>query len=263
MNFAHKLALVATGSIAALGVSNAPANAIDLTPGTAYTQDFNTLTATGATGSTLPAGWSFSETANANSGTYGVDAGSSNGGNTYSYGAASSTDRAFGSLASGSVQSTFGAFFTITGADATTLDISFTNEQWRRGTTPSSGASTPEKIAFSYSTNATSITAGTWTSVSDLDLLPIDLPNSGTVGSPTDGNTTRKFLNATIAGSFTAGSNVWIRWVDSDSTGADYGLAVDDFSITAQATAVPSPALLPGIVGMAMGIIRKRKSESI
>jgi hypothetical protein len=47
MNFAQKLALVATGSIAALSVANAPANAIDLTPGTAYTQDFNTLAATG------------------------------------------------------------------------------------------------------------------------------------------------------------------------------------------------------------------------
>ena len=36
------------------------------------------------------------------------------------------------------------------------------------------------------------------------------------------------------------GATVWIRWTDVDVTGADDGLAVDDFSLTPLGTGAPS-----------------------
>lgn len=37
----------------------------------------------------------------------------------------------------------------------------------------------------------------------------------------------------------------------------------NDFSIDLAATPVPTPALLPGLLGMGMGIVRKRKQQSV
>lgn len=78
--------------------------------GTAYTQNFNTLANTG-TSSTLPDGWEFLETgANANS-TYTAGTGSSNAGDTYSFGSVAA-DRALGTLRSGNLIPIIGASFT-------------------------------------------------------------------------------------------------------------------------------------------------------
>ena len=62
---------------------------------TPYTQNFDTLALSG-TSSTVPTGWDFLEAgANANT-TYTAGTGSSNTGDSYSFGLAASTDRAFG-----------------------------------------------------------------------------------------------------------------------------------------------------------------------
>src|SRR5262245_39991943 len=70
------------------------------TPGVPYTQDFDTLASSG-TSSTLPQGWDFSESGTRANSTYTAGAGSSITGDTYSFGAAASPERAFGGLQSG------------------------------------------------------------------------------------------------------------------------------------------------------------------
>src|SRR5258706_6489856 len=94
---------------------------------------------------------------------------------------------------------------------------------------------------FQYSTNATSLTTGTWIDVNALDFNP---PITvGTVGA-LDGNAgaNRLALSSTIPGlSISNGASFWIRWTDIDATGADDGLAVDDFSITATGTGPTNP----------------------
>lgn len=75
--------------------------------GTAYTQDFNTL-ANSTTSSTLPLGWYFNETGTGSNTLYTPGTGSGTAGDTYSFGAASNTDRSLGTLLSGSVTSTIG-----------------------------------------------------------------------------------------------------------------------------------------------------------
>src|SRR5262245_29348759 len=206
--------------------------------GVTYSQDFNTLASSGAS-STLPAGWFFEESlANANT-TYGTSTGSSTAGDTYSFGSAAIPgDRAFGTLQSGTLLPTIGASFTNnTGAAIGALNIAYTGEEWRLGTINRG----PDRLDFQYSLNATSLTTGTWTDFDSLDYSTTD-PSGAAVGLR-DGNNAqfRTALAQTIGGlSIPPGATFWIRWVDSNASGADDGLAVDDFSITPQANAGPT-----------------------
>src|SRR5215217_7152077 len=85
------------------------AGSISLTAiNTPASENFTTLALTG-TSSAVPNGWDFSETGtNANT-TYTAGTGSGTAGDTYSFGAASNTERAFGGLQSGSLIPTIGA----------------------------------------------------------------------------------------------------------------------------------------------------------
>ena len=207
---------------------------------TNYQQNFDTLASSGATGTALPAGVAIVESgANAN-GSYSVGTGSSNSGDSYSFGLTGSTDRALGSLGSGSITSTvFGFLFTNgLGATINAFDIGYTGEQWRLGN------STDDGLVFEYSTDASSLTSGTWTAVSALDFLPAVL--TGTQGA-LNGNlaANQRSLAATISGlSIASGANFAFRWTDLNSTGNDHGLAIDNVSITSRlaAGAVPEPA---------------------
>jgi predicted extracellular nuclease len=195
----------------------------------AYSQDFNTLASTG-TSSTVPVGWAFVE-AGGNT-TYTAGTGSSTAGDTYSFGATASSERAFGSLASNSLQSTIGACFTNnTGGTITSLDIAYTGEEWRLGV-----INRADSLTFGYSTDATDLTTGTWTAVAALNF---STPDQVTVGAK-DGNSAadRTAISNTISGlSITSGATVWIRWVDPNISGSDDGLAVDDFSLNPHGTA--------------------------
>lgn len=200
---------------------------VSLTGATLYTQDFNTLVNIG-TGTTVPAGWEFSESGtNANT-TYMAGTGSGNAGDTYSFGAASSTDRAFGGLQSGSLLPTIGTSFTNnTGSAITALAIGYTGEQWRLGATGRT-----DRLDFQYSLDATSLTTGTWV---DVDALDFNGPiSTGTVGA-LDGNAAanRTAINNSIGSlNIANGATVYLRWNSFDATGADDGLAIDDFSLT-------------------------------
>jgi hypothetical protein len=50
----------------------------------------------------------------------------------------------------------------------------------------------------------------------------------------------RTALSSSVTLSIANGATVWIRWTDVDVTGADDGLAVDDFSLTPLGTGAPS-----------------------
>ena len=77
---------------------------------------------------------------------YAVDTGGSTTGDIYSYGAAASTERALGALRSGTLIPLFGACFTNnTGATITSLDVSYTGEEWRLG--GHGGADRPDRIS--------------------------------------------------------------------------------------------------------------------
>ncbi len=207
--------------------------------GTPVTQNFDTLANTGTSGTT-PLGWFLSETGtNANS-LYSAGTGSGNAGDTYSFGAAGSTERAFGGLLSGSLTPTIGAcFINDTGSAISSVQIAYTGEQWRLGT---SGRAVPDRLDFQSSPDASGLTSGTWTDRDALDFVQPLI--TGTVGA-LDGNAAanRTAVSASFNISVAANDTFWIRWNDFNATGADDGLSVDDFSLTPVGVAPPTPVL--------------------
>lgn len=227
---------------------------ISLTNNVAVSQNFDSLASTGTANTALPTGWVFSESGTGGNATYAAGTGSDNAGNTYSFGAASSSERAFGTLLSGNVVSSIGAsFINNVGAGVGTIDvtISYVGEQWRLGAT-----SRVDRLDFQYSTDATSITTGTWTDFNSLDFTaPV---TSGTLGALVGNNAPNKTsISATITSlSVSPSATFWIRWSEFNATNADDGLAIDDFTITA----IPEPnaAALIGSLGV-LGLLRRRR----
>lgn len=248
----------------ALAAGKTPAPTYTLTA-TTYTQDFNSLAASG-TSQALPAGFQLVEqgTGAAADGFYAAGTGSSNAGNAYSFGAAGSAERALGSLASGSVSPIFfgGIFTNGLGGVIEALAFGYTGEQWRAGT------SADDRLDFQYSLDATELDNGTWIDFDTLDFLPLVL--TGNVAL--DGNqvANQRALAGTIGNLAIAnGQRFGFRWVDADSSGSDHGLAVDNFSLTAQvaqAGAVPEPstwALLILGFGLVGGALRRRPARAL
>ena len=117
--------------------------------------------------------------------------------------------------------------------------ISYTGEEWRLGT---SGRA--DRLDFQISTDATSLTTGTWT---DVDTLDFNSPITTTVGA-LDGNAAanRTMIMGTVPGLMMPnGATFWIRWNDLNATGADDGLWVDDFCLTPNGVPTPTPTKYP------------------
>lgn len=193
------------------------------TIGSWVNEDFNTLANSG-TSNVLPVGWRILETGtNANS-VYTVGTGSSNTGDSYSFGATSSIDRSLGGLFSGSLNPSFGAkILNNTSSTIVSLSISYTGETWRVG-----AANRADRIDFQYSLNATALNTGTWVNIDSLDY-----ENTPQATSPISGSLIHSSNKQyTITGlSIAPGAVFWIKWTDFDATSSDDGMGIDDFSV--------------------------------
>ena len=204
-----------------------------------YTQNFDSLASSGTTNpvTTLPLGWTFVESGtNANT-TYAAGTGSSNAGNTYSFGLDAS-DRALGGLQSGTLVPTLGAGFTNhTGTIINSLRITYWGEQWRLG---ASGRG-PDRLDFQYSLDATSLSNGTWTNVDSLDFSsPVSV---GTVGALVGNNVHGQKIFTIDGLSIPAGATFFLRWLDFNVANADDGLGIDDFTIIPQGVPPNQPSI--------------------
>lgn len=196
-------------------------------PDVAYTQNFDTLASSG-TSSWVPEGWYFAESGSNANDTYTAGTGSSSTGDTYSFGSSGSSERALGGLRSSALIPIIGASFTNnTGETIVALRIEYTGEQWRLGATERA-----DRLDFQLSTDATSLTTGTWT---DYNALDFSSPTTSGATGARDGNASanRTTISYTISGlNIPNGATFWMRWLDDDAAGADDGLALDDFSLT-------------------------------
>jgi autotransporter-associated beta strand protein len=202
---------------------------------TAYTENFNTLASTGTTNSNVPAGWGFAEsgTSGAN-GTYAAGTGSETAGNTYSYGASGLEDRAFGGLQTNSLKTTIGAAFTNnSGLQLVSVAIQYKGEQWRFGGETNRGGAA-DRLDFQYSTNATSLSTGTWSDVDGLDFTaPVKTGTARNLDGNALDNSATLDAGVTLSSSgIGSGTSFYIRWNDLNVAGSDDGLAVDDFSLS-------------------------------
>ncbi|MBC7947826.1 MAG: HYR domain-containing protein [Chitinophagaceae bacterium] len=229
----------ASGSINITSEDIPPFAPISLTD--VYSQDFNTLANAGIVNNLTIQGWLMNETGGSarDNDQYGADNGGSNTGDTYSYGAVGATERALGSLQSGTLISTYGSAYTNnSGVTINKLRITYTGEQWRLGATGRN-----DRLEFQYSTNATSLVTGTWTDVDQLDFIA---PNGvGTVGSLVgnlDANRVTITFDVTEL-NIPSGAVFYIRWNDGNASGADDGLAIDDFSIEVNPLDLIPPAI--------------------
>ena len=223
-------------------------NAAPATSGQVYNQDFSNLVTTSGTSvtwvdnSTLP-GWYVSSNVIATNGIVG-GTGSDNTGNIYSFGASGSTQRALGSLASittGTIE--YGVNLTNnTGAAVDRIFVQYTGQQWRDGG-PTAVANT---LSFLYSTNATSLSSGTYTGVSALNYTsPTTTGSTGAVNGAATANQTVKQATITLGTPIAAGGTVWLKWSDIDEAGLDMGLGIDDVNVilyNSSNTALSAPA---------------------
>jgi len=218
-------------SLVFVGGTPAPARAaplmapVSLSAGV-YTQNFDGLPSTGTsatwTNDGTLAGWYSNRT------TIIVNNGAGNSGGLYSYGTTSATERALGSLGSGSASLLlYGLRLTNdTEKDITGLYVSFTGEQWRVANTAA------HKLEFAYrvGSSLTDVTTGVYTSVPALDFTS---PVVSATAAPLDGNlaANRVAISGTIPVTIPAGQDIILRWRDVDNTGADQALAIDDLTV--------------------------------
>ncbi len=219
-----------------------------------YSQNFDALDTTAYSGSgfhgstNLPAGWliwEFGSSSTRNGNDYVGDYGYSNSGDTYSYGSTGSTERALGTLASGSVSPHFGAaFVNNTGSTLSGFSIRYRGEQWRMGST---GRTNIDSLVFEYSINADSLgdttSPTTWTADTALSLYT---PNMGATVGPIDGNASgnNTIRSGNVNLSIPNGAKLIIRWSDPNIIGSDDGMAVDSFSIQFTMSASLRPILV-------------------
>lgn len=196
-----------------------------------YSENFDSMTAAG----TYAPGWT--AVRGSGNGTVGdtlVPAfgdGSGSSGNAYSVGVAGTnaiTDRAFGSLGSGTTVPFFGtSFVNSTQMNVGTIAFGGFAEQWRTGNDP-----VIERLAFEYSFSADSLLTGSWAPLPSFDV--VEIQTSAILNAAVDGNAAANRLsisgNANV--SWETGTSMWIRWRDTNDGGNDALLAIDDFTLT-------------------------------
>jgi endonuclease/exonuclease/phosphatase family metal-dependent hydrolase len=219
----------------------------------AYFQNFDGLTNSGPvnawTNNQTLEGWYASRTAgNTEVTNYAAGDGSSIVGSLYSLGSSGSSDRALGTLASGTPGTfAFGVrFVNNTGFTRSNLVVAYTGEQWRVG------ALSPQRLAFSYRTatagialtNADARNNAAWIDLPALDFVS---PNTN-MTQAINGNASSNrivFSNALAGVTLGAGQEIFLRWRDVDDAGFDDALGVEDLTVSfgVAVTNAPPPAL--------------------
>ena len=165
------------------------------------------------------------------------------------------TIRGLGSLTSGSVVGGYNVsqvlygFQTLNSGSMTVSEISlaFNQLQWFGGT-----AASLDSVQFAYSLDATSLTTGTWTTVSALSL-----------GGFVDGEGGISLVTTPRSASITGlelanGQSIWFRWTDNDIDGGDAGAGISNLSMTA----VPEPQVF-ALLGLAALVLVFRRRRNV
>jgi uncharacterized protein len=272
--------LLSVLSLAALVVFSSSAQVL-LSGGLTYSQNFDSLS--NAPAASTPAwsdgasmtGWYASRayTAGTTSSygpyaytSYRVGDGTANNGWLWSLGTAGASDRALGSIGSGTPKTNaFGVWIqNDSGSAVDNVLVSYTGEQWRNG-----GNTSAQPLAFSYTSfsgayggalDVAPAGANGWVGVSALNFIS---PITGATAGALDGNLSANqtvFSSILLSGvTVNAGDSIFLRWVDIDDAGNDHGLAVDNFSVSFSAVPEPSTLALAALGGLGLSLLRRRR----
>jgi PKD repeat protein/subtilisin family serine protease len=211
-------------------------DAIILT-GPPYSENFNSM---GATGTTAPRGWFVgSGTTAISSKTVTAGIGDSNSGGNYNFGSAGNSDRALGSLASNSGQrDTEVRFLNRSGGAITALTIDYTGEQWRVG----GNGAVNGTLQLQFSLNGSSFTP----LGSEFDFnTPVDSGGAAALNGNGSANRVTNIGGSYIPASPIANNQVfYLRWADPDNSAGDNAMAVDDLLISFTVSNGPPSATL-------------------
>lgn len=178
--------------------------------------------------------------------------GSSSSGSIFNYAQPTTdSDRALGSLASGTTTAAFGvSIINNSGLLLDTITITFDAMMFRSSTTAQN------RLLFAYG-----FSGGTVASTDFLSSTGMTAASQGDVvgGAPVATNgivnpATMTVVSFTLTGvSWADGTSLFVRWSDFNDAGNDAGLAIDNFSLTA----VPTPGAI-ALLGLA-GIVARRR----
>lgn len=167
-----------------------------------------------------------------------INTGTTNANSCYNFGISGTnplTDRALGAISTTTTHRFGLRMANNSGSSITSFNINFTGEQWR-----SFNAGT---LVFEYQTGATvsSLTAGTWTALTALNFASL----TTSAGAATDGNNTsfRTAKSATLTLTVATATEIFFRWTKAGTSSP--GLAIDDLSITANGTFLPTLTVSP------------------
>lgn len=230
------------------GIANAQFN-IDA-GSTNYTQNFNSLASTGpaiswANNTTLQ-GWYVATDATPNITTYDINTGTTTTAGLYSFGIAGTnpvTERALGFAVSNAFIGASGTgkgyigwrLRNNTTSNISSITVTWTGEQWRRDNTVN------QSLVLSYQTGATvtSLTTGTWTTTTSTFTSPQIVGAAAAL----DGNAgANRAVNISITINVTVGvgQEIMLRWEDLNDAGNDHQLAIDDVTINATLSPLPT-----------------------
>jgi hypothetical protein len=219
--------------------------------GDTYFQNFDSLTTsttavTWTNDATLP-GWSlFRKPAPGTALTeYRGGTGSSNTGSFYSFG--QDGDRALGGVGSGGAYYGSPATNSIagwmavsltngTGSTLNSFDVKFDGEQWRY-----SGTEAAQPMILEYGFGNSFETVGSWIAPGgNFDFVsPVTSGAAGALNGNVDPNRTAD-LGGEISGvNWSAGSTLWLRWLELNDAVNDHGLAVDNFEFSTGSVVEP------------------------
>lgn len=252
--------LIVSALVVAAAATSSQAAVMYTTAGSTYTENFNTLAIVNNVNAwtndvTIPGWHAFRQPAPGTAMvSYRTDFGNSNTGNIYSFGAAGSTERAFGSIGSSGAAYTapggagpgtnvvaayYGMLITNnTGGAIENMTVTYDMEQWRDG-----GAATPvaQPMVASWAINPTDMFAASFV-VGATTNSPVFVNTAS--GAPVDGNAAGLVANVSfvVPGTMAAGETLWVRFRELNDSGNDHAQAVDNFRFTASAVVVPEPA---------------------
>ena len=208
--------------------SGASGNQVNI--GETYSQNFDGLISSGNgtyTDNSTIAGWYVnSEEMDENDDEYIAGTGSSTGGEVYSFGSSSASDRALGYLGSGGND-----YFNLslrlvnsTGAAIDQITISYTGEQWRSGGNTNDNNNSLDFSWQIFSSGAGSLPQSTsltnWTGNNALDF---SAPDASILSGALDGNnSTYRTSYSSVAITSTSwanGDELWIHWMGDNGAG--------------------------------------------